>query len=161
MSDKVRNAALLLLKNMNVAESNKYNPEQFTPLVQSLKDKHNRLNSWFTVLSELLSLHHKELSESESFKPYTLLMQLSRTIAMSGLLSDVQLTWLASISLPPSEEDKLDIEEYELKLNEIEYQCFFVMRKLQENFQEFTKRFNSEELARHYNDELLGILAIN
>jgi hypothetical protein len=85
-------------------------------------------------------------------------MQLSRTIVNSGLLSDVQLAWLDEIELPPSEPDRLDIEEYELKLNEIEYQCFFVMKKLQEDFKEFSSRFNSAELAKHYNEELLGIL---
>jgi HD-GYP domain-containing protein (c-di-GMP phosphodiesterase class II) len=157
-SDTVRNAALLLLKSMKIPEKNTYKKEQFSPLILTLKSKHQRLNNWFDVLSALLKLHHKELSESDSFRPYALLMQLSRTIVNSGLLSDVQLAWLDEIELPPSEPDRLDIEEYELKLNEIEYQCFFVMKKLQEDFKEFSSRFNSAELAKHYNEELLGIL---
>jgi hypothetical protein len=157
-SDTVRNAALLLLKSMTIPEKNKYKKEQFPPLLVTLKSKHQRLNNWFNVLSDLLRLHHKELSESDSFRPYALIMQLSRTIANSGLLNDVQLIWLDDIELPPSEPDRLDIEEYELKLNEIEYQCFFVMKKLKEDFKEFSSRFNSAELAKHYNEELLDIL---
>ncbi len=160
-TNQLRNTSLRLLKRMNIGLKNTYQAEQFGPLVESLKQKHKNLNEWFSFISALLDLHRKELTESDSFRPFALLGQLNQTIVSSGLLQGEVFDWLDSITMPLDDDERHDIEEYELKLGEIEYQCRFVMRRLEEEFEQWSTRFNSSELAEHYYSELMLVLAKN
>lgn len=157
-SESIRKSALRLLKQIELPRKPKYKADEYLPAVNNLKTKHDSLNEWFKVITQILDLHNVELKEQNDFKPYTLLSELNKAIVTSGLLNHMQMDWLNSLSEPISEQDGFDIEEYELKLGEIEFQCFFVMRKLRTLQDEMAKRFNSDELARHYYTELMSIL---
>ncbi|TDF38570.1 hypothetical protein EYS14_12960 [Alteromonadaceae bacterium M269] len=157
-SEVIRKAALRLLKKVKLPYKAKYADEQFNAAIDGLKAKHKCLNEWYVVISQILDLHKVELVEQNDFKPYTMLEELNRTIITSGLLSQFQLDWLQELSLPIDETTGFEIEEYELKLGEIESQCLFVMRKIRELRHEMAKRFHSVELAKHYYEELMDIL---
>ena len=154
----IRNAILRILKKMEGRTKNRYSIDESPALIKKLTIKYEKLKEWFEVLESILTLHKSELNESKNFRPFALLHQLDRLIANSGLLSEVQFEWLSCLELPPSTSDMLDIEDYELKLDEVEYQCFFVMRKLRESREELAQRLNSEELATHYDEELTNII---
>lgn len=154
----IRDATLRVLKRMHQPISSNDSANDMAKSVNSLQQQHIKLNKWFKVISDILALHHKELYEEGNFKPYGLLTQLNQIIISSGLLSEVQLIWLKELTHPLSQHDWAEVDEYKLKLGEIEYQCLFVMQKLFSQHDELTKRFNSEELATHYYQELMGIL---
>jgi HD-GYP domain-containing protein (c-di-GMP phosphodiesterase class II) len=157
-SESIRKAALRFLKQFELPWKAKYSADEYSTVVEELQSKHKCLNEWFEVITQILDLHNAELQEQNDFKPYTLLNELNRAIVTSGLLNRMQLDWLENIPQPISEKDGFDIEEYELKLSEVENQCFFVMRKLRMLNEEMAKRFNSDELAKHYYSELMDIL---
>lgn len=157
-SEHVRNAALRFLKQIEHPWKAKYRGDEYLTIIEALRNKHKYINEWFKVIKQILDLHNVELREQNDFKPYTLLNELNKAVVTSGLLNQMQIDWLDSLSSPVSERDGFDIEEYELKLGEIESQCFFVMRKLRTLNEEMAQRFNSAELAKHYYTELVDIL---
>lgn len=157
-ASSIRNAALRFLMRINVPKKMQYAPEQITSVIKRLKVKHTRLNEWFEFVHQLLDLHKVELKENSDFKPFTLLFTLENTMVVSGLISEHQLSWLNSLKAPFQQEDCIDIAQHELKLGEIEKQCLFVMRKLNDMRVEFSRRFDSSELTDHYFTELMEVL---
>ena len=77
---------------------------------------------------------------------------------MSGMLSQEQLEWLNSLDKHIGEADIYEMVQYDLKLKELEKQCFFIMYKMRGLTREMAKRFRSFELAKHYYIELMEIL---
>jgi HD-GYP domain-containing protein (c-di-GMP phosphodiesterase class II) len=155
---ELRNAALRFLMKINVPKKMQYTPEEIPLVVNRLKVKHSRLNEWFKFIQELLELHKVELKENTDFKPFTLLYTLDNTMVVSGLISEHQLSWLNSLKPPFEEDECIDIAQHELKLGEIEKQCWFVMKKLTDMREEFSRRFDSSELTDHYFTELMEVL---
>jgi hypothetical protein len=98
------------------------------------------------------------MADSEHFKPLALLQQLEHTVIQSGVLREEQHVWLSSLPAKLDVADFPEIEEFSLVLEEVEYQCFFVMRKLVSAKDELDKRFNGQELPNLYYQGLMTIL---
>jgi hypothetical protein len=97
------------------------------------------------------------MTVSDTFKPPKLYKLLEHTVVDSGTLTEIQHTWIAGLTENLQQIDFLDIEEFSLVLDEMEYQCFFVMRKLVSEKDELIKRFNGIELINAYYQELMCV----
>lgn len=154
----IHKAMMRLLKGFVVKYEAAFSATQFRELVESSIEKRERLNLWFKEFARIYVDHKELMTDSESFKPIALLHQLEQTVTESGLLSEDQHIWLTKLRLELSESDFLDLEEFALVLDEVEYQCFFVMRKMVSAKDELGKRFNGPELPNLYYQGLMEIL---
>jgi HD-GYP domain-containing protein (c-di-GMP phosphodiesterase class II) len=134
---------------------------EFREVIKRCIEKRERLNLWFKEFARIYVDHKDLMNDSVNFRSLALLHQLENTVVESGVLSDDQHTWL--INLPPqlNEGEFLDIEEFSLVLDEVEYQCFFVMRKLVLAKDELHNRFSGQELPNLYYQGLMTILDPN
>jgi hypothetical protein len=151
-------AMMRLLKGFSVKYEVTFSELQFKQLVEECIEKRERLNLWFKEFAKIYVDHKSLMLDSSSFKPLALLHQLEHTVINSGVLSEDQHTWLVRLPATLDKADCLDIEEFALVLDEVEYQCFFVMRKLVFAKDEIAKRFNGLELPSLYYQGLINIL---
>lgn len=104
-------------------------------------------------------VNHKDLlGDTENFKPFSLLKHLESTVNNTGLLNESQHSWLNGLYKQISPSDYSDLEEFSLLLDEIEYSCVFVMRKMEGDKNELAKRFGSLDLLNTYYQGLNKIL---
>ena len=151
-------AMMRVLKGFSVKYEAAFTEEQFKTLVETCIEKRERLSLWFKEFARIYVDHKPLMLDSDSFKPLALLHQLEHTVINSGVLSDAQHTWLTKLPNILGTADCLDIEEFALILDEVEYQCFFVMRKLVFAKDEVAKRFDGLELPSLYYQGLINIL---
>lgn len=154
----LHNAMIRVLKRVSVTYEAAFSEVQFKKLVETCIEKRERLNLWFKEFARIYVDHKALMDDSENFKSLALFHQLEHTVVESGLLSKAQHAWLTSLSTKLCESDFLEIEEFSLVLDEVEYQCFFVMRKLAFAKDEFTERFDGSELPSLYYQGLINIL---
>ena len=151
-------AMMRVLKGFPVKYEAAFNEVQFKKLVDTCIEKRERLSLWFKEFARIYVDHKSLMLDSDSFKPLALLRQLEHTVINSGVLSDAQHTWLTTLPAKLGKADCLDIEEFALVLDEVEYQCFFVMRKLVSAKDEIANRFDGLELPSLYYNGLINIL---
>lgn len=154
----VHNGVMRLLKGFPVKYEAAFSEVEFRGLVKTCIEKRERLDLWFKEFARIYVDHKALLSDSATFKPLALLHRLEHTVTESGVLSEDQHTWLIKLPVELAESDFLDIEEFALVLDEVEYQCFLVMRKLVSAKDELNKRFKGEELPNLYYQGLMNIL---
>lgn len=147
-----------LLRGFPVKYEAAYSAMEFRGVVNSCIEKRERLNLWFNEFAKIYVEHKEQMADTENFRPLALLRQLESTVIESGLLSEDQHAWLIKLQTNIAEVDFLEIEEFALVLDEVEYQCFFVMRKLVSAKEELDKRFNDQELPNMYYQGLMAIL---
>lgn len=155
---KIQQAMMRLLKRYQLQYQPAFSADEFKLLVESCIEKRERLNLWFVEFARIYDDHPELMEDAEDFKPLALLNQLKFTVIDSGVLSKAQHHWLTSLPKELPKKDFLDIEEFALVLDEIEYQCFFVMRKLISEKENLAKRFNGQELPELYFYGLMNIL---
>jgi HD-GYP domain-containing protein (c-di-GMP phosphodiesterase class II) len=151
-------AMMRVLKGFPLKYEAAFSQLQFKTLVETCIEKRERLNLWFKEFARIYVDHQTLMIESVNFKPLALLHQLEHTVINSGVLSEAQHTWLVKLPEKLLKADCLDIEEFALILDEVEYQCFFVMRKLVLAKDEVAKRFDGLELPSLYYQGLMNIL---
>ena len=154
----VHKAMMRVLKGFPVTYEAAFSAVEFKEVVKSCIEKRERLNLWFNEFARIYVDHKELMADSAHFKPLALLHQLENTVIESGVLSEQQHSWLIQLDIHFSDADFLEIEEFSLLLDEVEYQCFFVMRKLLSSKNELGKRFNGQELPSLYYLGLMKIL---
>jgi HD-GYP domain-containing protein (c-di-GMP phosphodiesterase class II) len=157
----VHKGMMRLLNGFSVKYQAAFSEVEFKALVKTCIEKRERLDLWFKEFARIYVDHKELMADTDDFKPLALLHQLEHTVIESGVLSEVQHTWLTRLPIKLSEADFLEIEEFALVLDEVEYQCFFVMRKLVSAKNELDKRFNGQELPSLYYQGLMKILDPN
>jgi len=154
----IHKGMMRLLKGFSVKYEAAYTEFEFKLLVAQCIEKRERLNLWFKEFARIYVDHKELMTDTENFKPLALLHQLEYTVVDSGVLSKAQHTWLSRLEAKLSKTDFVDIEEFALVLDEVEYQGLFVMRKLVSSKDELSKRFNGQELPSLYYQGLMNIL---
>jgi hypothetical protein len=154
----IHKGMMRLLKGFSVKYEAAYTEFEFKLLVAQCIEKRERLNLWFKEFARIYVDHKELMTDTENFKPLALLHQLEYTVVDSGVLSKAQHTWLSRLEAKLSKTDFVDIEEFALVLDEVEYQSLFVMRKLVSSKDELGKRFNGQELPSLYYQGLMNIL---
>jgi HD-GYP domain-containing protein (c-di-GMP phosphodiesterase class II) len=154
----VHKGIMRLLNGFSVEYIAAFSELEFKLLVVLCIEKRERLNLWFKEFARIYVDHKDLMKDSENFKPLALLHQLEYTVIDSGVLSQAQHTWLSRLEIKLSKIDFVDIEEFALLLDEVEYQSLFVMRKLVASKDELEKRFNGHELPSLYYQGLMNIL---
>jgi HD-GYP domain-containing protein (c-di-GMP phosphodiesterase class II) len=154
----IHKGMMRLLRGFPVKYQAAFSAKEFGGLINRCIEKRERLNLWFKEFAKIYVDHKELMADSEHFKPLALLHQLEHTVIESGLLSEDQHNWLTKLQSKIAETDFLEIEEFLLVLDEVEYQCFFVMRKLVSAKEELDKRFNGQELPSLYYQGLMTIL---
>jgi HD-GYP domain-containing protein (c-di-GMP phosphodiesterase class II) len=154
----IHKGMMRLLKGFSVKYEAAYTEFEFKLLVAQCIEKRERLNLWFKEFARIYVDHKELMTDTENFKPLALLHQLEYTVVDSGVLSKAQHTWLSRLEAKLSKTDCVDIEEFALVLDEVEYQSLFVMRKLVSSKDELGKRFNGQELPSLYYQGLMNIL---
>lgn len=154
----VHKAMMRVLKTFPVTYKPAFTREQFERLTEICIEKPERLNLWFKEFKRIYIEHEAFMTDSENFKPLKLYKLLEHTVVDSGALTEIQHTWLIGLTRNLQQTDFLDIEEFSLVLDEVEYQCFFVMRKLVSEKEELIKRFNGIELINTYYRGLMCVL---
>ena len=157
----LNNAMMRVLKGFSVKYEAAFSKLEFKKLVKKCIVKRERLHLWFREFARIYNEHPTLMVESVNFKPLALLHQLEYTVNNSGVLNEALHTWLVQLPENLLEADCLDVEEFALVLDEVEYQCVFVMRKLGAAKDEFAKRFDDPELADLYYQGLTCILDPN
>jgi HD-GYP domain-containing protein (c-di-GMP phosphodiesterase class II) len=147
-----------LLKGFPVKYKAAFSEVEFRGVVKSCIEKRERLSLWFKEFARIYVDHKQMMTDSEHFKPLALLQQLEHTVIQSGVLSEEQHVWLTKLPAKLTTADFSEIEEFALVLEEVEYQCFFVMRKLVSAKDELEERFNGQELPNLYYQGLMTIL---
>jgi HD-GYP domain-containing protein (c-di-GMP phosphodiesterase class II) len=154
----VHKGMMRLLKGFSVKYEAAFSMLEFKLLVALCIEKRERLNLWFKEFARIYVDHKELMTDTEKFKPLALLHQLDYTVIDSGVLSKAQHTWLSRLETKLSEADFVDVEEFALVLDEVEYQCLFVMRKFVSAKDELGERFNGQELPNLYYQGLMRIL---
>jgi HD-GYP domain-containing protein (c-di-GMP phosphodiesterase class II) len=155
----VYKAIMRLLRGFALEYEVAHSAVQFTQLVKVCIEKRERLNLWFKEFARIYIDHKELMNDSNDFQPLALLHQLEHTVVDSGVLNMAQNTWLLRLKDKVTKKDYREIEEFALVLNEVEYQCFFVMRKFESAQNELVSRLNSTELPSLYYNGLMNILA--
>ena len=155
---ELHNAMIRLLKKISFPYKPAFSRNLYHSLVDDCIAKRERLTLWFTEFAKVYDDHGTLLTDSDQFKPIGLLRKLEYTIANTGLLSESQHVWLESLQQHRTENDFVDIEEFKLLLDEIEYRCLFVMRKFENASEELTERFGGTALLSAYRQGLESIL---
>ena len=154
----VHNAMIRLLKRIPFPYQPAFTPQRYESMISECISKRERLTLWQTEFTRVYADHKALLNDSEDFKPMALLSKLEYTIANTGLLNESQHKWLEALQVQHSSDDYLDIEEFILLLDEIEYRCLFIMRKFEEASEELEKRFGDTDLLSAYHQGLESIL---
>ena len=154
----IHKAMMRLLRGFPVKYEAAFSAKEFRGLINRCIEKRERLNLWFKEFAKIYVDHKDLMADSEHFKPLALLHQLEHTVIESGLLSQDQHNWLIKLQSKITDADFLEIEEFSLVLDEVEYQCFFVMRKFVSAKEELGKRFSGQELPNLYYQGLMTIL---
>jgi HD-GYP domain-containing protein (c-di-GMP phosphodiesterase class II) len=154
----VHKGMMRLLKGFSLNYAAAFSAPEFKRLVVLCIEKRERLELWFKEFAKIYVDHKELMVDTENFKPLALLKQLEYTVIDSGLLSNAQHTWLCKLEVKLSDADFVDVEEFALVLDEVEYQSMFVMRKLVSAKDELIKRFNGQELPNLYYQGLMNIL---
>jgi HD-GYP domain-containing protein (c-di-GMP phosphodiesterase class II) len=157
-AEPLHKAMMRVLKGFPLQYEAAFSEVQFKKLVETCIEKRKRLSLWFDEFARIYADHKTLMLDSDSFKPLALLHQLEHTVINSGVLSKAQHNWLISLPAKLLKVDCLDIEEFALVLDEVEYQCFFVMRKMVFDKDEIAKRFDGLELPSLYYLGLINIL---
>ena len=156
---KIHNGMMRLLKRLPFKYKAAFSGLQFTQLVTLCIEKRERLELWFKEFARIYVDHKSLMTDSEHFRPLSLLHKLEYTVDDTGVLNPTQHAWLTSLLTTLSVSDFSEIEEFALILDEVEYQCLFVMRELVSGKDELAKRFNGKELPDLYYQGLMNILA--
>jgi hypothetical protein len=154
----LQKAMMRVLKGFPLQYEVAFSALQFKELVKTCIEKRKRLSLWFDEFARIYVDHKSLMLDSDSFKPLALLHQLEHTVINSGVLNNAQHTWLIRLPEKLLKVDCLDIEEFALVLDEVEYQCLFVMRKMVFDKDELAKRFDGPELPSLYYLGLMNIL---
>jgi HD-GYP domain-containing protein (c-di-GMP phosphodiesterase class II) len=154
----IHKGMMRLLKGFSAKYEAAFSEFEFKLLVVMCIEKRERLNLWFIEFARIYVDHKDLMTDNENFKPLALLHQLEYTVIDSGVLSHAQHTWLIKLEASLSKVDFVDIEEFALVLDEVEYQIYFVMRKLVSAKDELDNRFNGQELPSLYFQGLMNIL---
>jgi hypothetical protein len=154
----LQKAMMRVLKGFPLQYEVAFSDLQFKELVKTCIEKRKRLSLWFDEFARIYVDHKSLMLDSDSFKPLALLHQLEHTVINSGVLNNAQHTWLIRLPEKLLKVDCLDIEEFALVLDEVEYQCLFVMRKMVFDKDELAKRFDGPELPSLYYLGLMNIL---
>ena len=154
----LQKAMMRVLKGFPLQYEVAFSALQFKELVKTCIEKRKRLSLWFDEFARIYVDHKSLMLDSDSFKPLALLHQLEHTVINSGVLNNAQHTWLIRLPEKLLKVDCLDIEEFALVLDEVEYQCLFVMRKMVFDKAELAKRFDGPELPSLYYLGLMNIL---
>lgn len=154
----IHKAITRVLKSFSFKFEPAFSNLEFSNVIQKCIEKHERLNLWFQEFSNIFVNHKSSMQDSDNFKPVALLKKLEHTVIAAGVLNYEHLAWLTQLPSKLNESDLLDIEEFSLLLDEVEYQCFFVMRTLASAKDELAIRFGGEELPDMYYQGLMQIL---
>jgi hypothetical protein len=146
-----------ILKIFAVTYKPAFTRVQFSRLTEVYIGKREKLNLWIEEFKRIYIELEALMTVSDTFKPPKLYKLLEHTVVDSGTLTEIQHTWIAGLTENLQQIDFLDIEEFSLVLDEMEYQCFFVMRKLVSEKEELIKRFNGIELINAYYQELMCV----
>jgi hypothetical protein len=156
---RVHDGMMRLLKRLPFKYEAAFSGLQFTLLVALCIEKRERLELWFKKFARIYVDHKSLMTDTEHFRPLSMLHKLEHTKDDTGVLNFAQDTWLTNLPTQLSVSDFLDIEEFALVLDEVEYQCLFVMRELVSGKDYLAKRFNGIELPYLYYRDLMNILA--
>ncbi|WP_412971437.1 HD-GYP domain-containing protein [Glaciecola sp. MF2-115] len=154
----IHRAFMRLFKRFPLEYKPAFSEDEFKQLIQVCILKRERLNLWFKEFAKIYKNHKDIMADSSDFKPLSLLHQLEQTVIASGVLSKAQHDWLTHLQTNLRKPDFIEIEEFSLVLDEVEYQCFFVMRKLVTEKEDLIKRFNGPDLPELYLEGLMRIL---
>jgi hypothetical protein len=154
----LNNAMMRVLKSSSLKYEAAFSKLEFKKLVKTCIVKREWLHLLFRKFSRIYNEYTTLMVESVNFKPLALLHQLEYTVNNSGALSEALHTWLVQLPEKLLEADCLDVEVFLLVLDEVEYQCVFVMRKLGAAKDESAKRFDNSELSDLYYQGLTRIL---
>ncbi len=158
---ELHNAMLRLIKFYPFKYKSSFSQSEFKDLVVECIEKRSRLNLWFQEYSRIYVDHEALLQDSDAFKPLSLLNKLDFIITTSGILNDAQHEWLEAMTVNLDPLNFVELEELYFALDEIEDQCFFVMKKLVEHKEDVIELFNDEELPNMYYEGLSQILGFD
>lgn len=157
----VHNALLRVLARGELPYKPAFTAQKLKNIVEASFEKLARLNLWFDMYSNIYDEHKDKLLDTERFKPWALLYQLQNNIDETGVLSETQKSWLLSVNQNLNMDHAQEIEEFYLLLEEVEKQCYFVLRKLFEQKEAISQLFGGPELPEVYYTGLLSILSSN
>lgn len=155
----VHNAMIRLLKKLDFAYKPAFKHDQYQTLAGKCLQKRKKLTLWFAEFEKIYVNHKQLLEESVEFDALGLLKKLEYTVHNTGLLNEAQHKWLSELSEGITPADYIELEEYVLLLDEIEFRCFFVLRKFISHKEILARRVGSLELLMAYHDGLTNILS--
>lgn len=154
----VHNAMIRLLKKLKFPYQPAFTHSQYLQHAKECLVKRKRLQLWFTEF-EKIYVNHAALAEaSDEFDAVGLLHKLEHTVHNTGILNNTQHKWLTALCTDMGPQDYIELEEYMLLLNEVEFRCGFVLRQLESHKEAFAKRIGSIELLLTYHEGLCNIL---
>lgn len=157
----VNDAIITVLLSFNFQYKPAFTPDKYASIIEQCIAQRRKLKLWFDEFSRIYIDHKDNFSDTDLFKPIALLQMLEYCVTDSGIINDSQQIWLEDILKKETldEQDFYDIEEFSLFLQEVEYQCWFVMKKFVAGQAELIKMFGSLDLPTLYYEGLKNILS--
>lgn len=153
----IRNATLRMMKRAKIDYQPSFAPEQVVRIVAKVSSKRSRLKAWVKRVLAIYQGHAKAFAGSQLVS-IQLAEKLINTVGTTGLLSDIQQGWLASLTLEPEVQELQELEEFQLKIDELEYQCRFILNALASEIDAVDQQLPAGYSAQNYHQELSQML---